>query len=122
MAARPGALLPVPSQGAPSAELQAVQAAQGASSGSTAYLNLEPGDCHGEDVAVRSLIDAGVSRVVIGLRHPLPHARGQAIKALRTAGVSVGRWLVTQAPHPTLNPHTARGTPAEGSLASLHDA
>ena len=57
--------------------------------GATAYLNLEPGDCHGDDTAVRALVEAGVNRVVVGLPHPLGHHRGSAISALRAAGVRV---------------------------------
>lgn len=60
-----------------------------AARGATAYLNLETGDCHGEAAAVEALVQAGVTRVVVGLRHPLPHLRGGAIAALRGAGVAV---------------------------------
>ena len=73
-----------------SAEVQAVAAAQGSAAGATAYLNLESGDCHGEDAAVRALLGAGLARVVLGTRHPLAHMRGSAIRALRGSGVSVG--------------------------------
>eukprot|EP00955_Chlamydomonas_euryale_P042361 352280-Chlamydomonas_euryale.AAC.1 len=41
------------------------------------------------NVQVRALIDAGVARVVVGLKHPLPHARGRSVAALRRAGVTV---------------------------------
>lgn len=51
-------------------------------SGSTAYLNLETGDCHGDDIALRALIGSGVSRVVIGMKHPLQHVRGKAIQVM----------------------------------------
>ena len=64
-------------------------AAGEAARGATAYLNLETGDCHGESAAVDALLHGGVVRVVIGLRHPLPHLRGGAIAALRAAGVAV---------------------------------
>lgn len=77
-------------QGTTSAEVQALQAVRGAASGATAYLNLEPGDCHGDDAAIRSMLSAGVARVVVALKHPLPHMRGAAIQALRSAGVAVG--------------------------------
>eukprot|EP00250_Pteridium_aquilinum_P010102 c19156_g1_i2 orf=324-1787(-) len=76
-------------QGTISAEVQACQAAGELASGSTAYLNLEPGDCHGDDSAVSALKQAGVSRVVMGLRHPLQHFRGRAIKELRSANIIV---------------------------------
>ncbi|DBA99900.1 hypothetical protein WJX77_000507 [Trebouxia sp. C0004] len=76
-------------QGTTSAEVQAVAAAQAHCSGSTAYLNLETGDCHGDSTSLSALIQAGVSRVVIGIRHPLAHCRGAAIQELRQHGVRV---------------------------------
>lgn len=76
-------------QGSISAEEQATTQAGPSARGATAYVNLETGDCHGEDAAVRSLLEAGVSRVVVGLRHPLQHRRGEGISALRRAGVTV---------------------------------
>jgi diaminohydroxyphosphoribosylaminopyrimidine deaminase/5-amino-6-(5-phosphoribosylamino)uracil reductase len=56
-----------------------------------AYLNLEPahGPCAGERSAVDALLHSGVSRVVIGLPHPLPRLRGHAITALEAAGITV---------------------------------
>lgn len=44
-------------QGTESAEAKAVRAAGSRASGATAYMNLEPGDCHGDEKAVRALID-----------------------------------------------------------------
>lgn len=76
-------------QGTEAAEVQVVRAAGGAAQGGTAYLNLECGDCHGERAAVDALVGGGVRRVVLGLRHPLPHLRGAAIAQLRAAGVRV---------------------------------
>ena len=66
-------------QGSEAAEVQAVRAADQAQ-GSTAYLNLETGDCHGDDTSLRALVAAGVSRVVLGMRNPLEHVRGVAVK------------------------------------------
>ena len=60
-----------------------------AARGCTAYLNLETGDSHGDMASVSALISRGVSRVVIGLLHPLSHLRGQAVAHLRSAGVHV---------------------------------
>jgi pyrimidine deaminase RibD-like protein len=73
--------------GSTPAEVLAVSEARGAAAGATAYLNLESGDCHGDDAAVAALIQAGVSRAVVGLRHPLRHLRNRAVAALRAAGV-----------------------------------
>ena len=38
---------------------------------------------------MQALRAAGVSRVVLGLLHPLPHFRGQAVRALRSSGIRV---------------------------------
>ena len=76
-------------QGTASAEVQAVSQAGPAAGGATAYLNLETGDSHGDMSSVIALVNGGVSRVVIGLLHPLPHLRGQAVRTLKAAGVSV---------------------------------
>lgn len=73
-----------------SAEVLAVSAAGPAARGSTAYLNLESGDCHGEAAAVDALVRGGVERVVVGIRHPLRHLRSRGIGMLRNAGVRVG--------------------------------
>lgn len=72
----------------PSEELAALDA-RDAARGGTAYLNLEPGDCHGDSAAIRALLGTGVSRVVLGLSHPLPHLRGVAASKLRGEGVTV---------------------------------
>ncbi|XP_009778198.1 riboflavin biosynthesis protein PYRR, chloroplastic [Nicotiana sylvestris] len=71
------------------AEVQAVEAAVERCRGATAYLNMEPGDCHSNSSAVSALIKAGISRVVIGIRNPLQHLRGNAIHALRSEGLQV---------------------------------
>ncbi|BDA48102.1 Riboflavin biosynthesis protein RibD at N-terminal half [Coccomyxa sp. Obi] len=76
-------------QGTESAEVQALQQAGPSAQDATAYLNLETGDCHGDDTSVAALVQSGVRRVVVGIRHPLAHLRGNAVRALRSAGVSV---------------------------------
>ncbi|KAL6634345.1 hypothetical protein ACP70R_027016 [Stipagrostis hirtigluma subsp. patula] len=76
-------------QGTPCAELLAAREAGDHARGATAYLNLEPGDCYGDSTAVSSLVQAGITRVVVGLRHPLKHLRGKAIQALRSQGIQV---------------------------------
>ena len=76
-------------QGTASAETQAISQAGPAARGTTAYLNLETGDSHGDMSSVLALVRGGVSRVVIGLLHPLPHLKGQAVRTLRAAGISV---------------------------------
>lgn len=76
-------------QGTTPAEVQAVEAAGAWCRDATAYLNMEPGDCHGELTAVSALVKSGIKRVVVGIRHPLKHLRGSAIQALRSEGVQV---------------------------------
>ncbi|MBA0852806.1 hypothetical protein Goshw_010016 [Gossypium schwendimanii] len=76
-------------QGTKPAEVLAVEAAGERCRGATAYVNMEPGDCHGDDTAVSALVQAGISRAVIGMRHPLQHLRGNAIRALRSQGLQV---------------------------------
>ncbi|GJP50996.1 hypothetical protein CLOM_g10149 [Closterium sp. NIES-68] len=90
-------------QGTASAEKQAVEAAGEAARGATAYLNLEPGDCHGDDSAVYALIQAGVSRVVVGLLNPLPHHHGRAVAMLRQAGVAVDVLGEGELAHPDMH-------------------
>ncbi|XP_052184304.1 riboflavin biosynthesis protein PYRR, chloroplastic [Diospyros lotus] len=76
-------------QGTKPAELQAVEAAGPLCNGATAYLNMEPGDCPGDRTAVSALVQAGIARVVVGIRHPLQHLRGNAIRTLRNEKVTV---------------------------------
>ncbi|EPS60967.1 hypothetical protein M569_13834, partial [Genlisea aurea] len=76
-------------EGTAPAELLAVEAAGERCRGATAYLNMEPNHCHFDQRAVTAMIQAGISRVVIGIRYPLPHLRGKAIRALRNEGVIV---------------------------------
>lgn len=76
-------------QGTVSCEVQAVEAAGSLSQGATAYLAMEPGDCHGDTASVDALVAAGVGRVVMGMRHPSAHQRGSAIDALLRNGIRV---------------------------------
>jgi pyrimidine deaminase RibD-like protein len=76
-------------QGAPSVEEQLLRGAASAARGGTLYLNLESGDCHGDTAALEWIVASGVSRVVVGTRHPLAHMRGAALGALKRRGVDV---------------------------------
>ncbi|KAI4381141.1 hypothetical protein MLD38_007249 [Melastoma candidum] len=77
-------------QGTKPAEVLALEAAGSDSClGGSAFLNLEPGDCHGDHSSVSALIQAGIKRVVVGMRHPLRHLRGNAVRALRGHGLQV---------------------------------
>ena len=48
---------------------------------------------------MRALLSAGVARVVVGLPHPVPHFRGQAVRALRAAGIQVDVLSSSDAAH-----------------------
>jgi diaminohydroxyphosphoribosylaminopyrimidine deaminase/5-amino-6-(5-phosphoribosylamino)uracil reductase len=66
---RDGAFLRL-GQGTESAEAQAVRQVGPAARGSTAYLNLETGDCHGDSASVAALVQSGVSRCCSGALLP----------------------------------------------------
>lgn len=80
-------------QGTTPAEVVAARQAGEAARGATAYLNLETGDCHGDDSAVAALIQSGVERVVVGLRHPLSHLRyvaaGACVRLNSSVSISI---------------------------------
>ena len=58
-------------------------------SGATVYVNIEPGTCHGDDSAIKAIIQSKVDRVVIGIRNPMKFAKGRSINELRSAGIKV---------------------------------
>jgi diaminohydroxyphosphoribosylaminopyrimidine deaminase/5-amino-6-(5-phosphoribosylamino)uracil reductase len=72
--------------------------------GGTIYLNLEP--LAGEGVG-EALSRARVRRAVVGLPHPLPHARGRGVAELVHAGIDV---VLLQLPEP--------GSPAAADAAA----
>ena len=74
--------------GAPHGEIEALRAA-GDAVGATAYVTLEPCDHHGRTgPCTEALIEAGVTRVVVGVRDPNPKAAGGG-ETLRKHGVQV---------------------------------
>ncbi len=79
--------------GGPHAEARALELAGPRSAGATVYCNLEPCSFHAPDKhnepCTRKLIDAGVSRVVIAQLDPNPRVRGEGVRQLRKAGISV---------------------------------
>lgn len=86
------------------AEAMALQKAGENAKGGTAYVTLEPCSFVGRTPACsRSLIDAGISRVVCAMRDPHPKVSGKGIAELIDAGVQVDEDLM-QAEARALNP------------------
>jgi diaminohydroxyphosphoribosylaminopyrimidine deaminase/5-amino-6-(5-phosphoribosylamino)uracil reductase len=72
------------------AEVDALRKARQSVAGCTVYVNLEP-CCHVGNTppCCDALIEAGVSRVIVGIRDPNPKVRGGGIEHLSDAGVEV---------------------------------
>ena len=76
--------------GGPHAEIHALEAASEQARGATAYVSLEPCCHHGKTPPCsQALIDAGVARVVIGMRDSFPEVDGGGIRQLQDAGIEV---------------------------------
>ncbi|KIN73166.1 bifunctional diaminohydroxyphosphoribosylaminopyrimidine deaminase/5-amino-6-(5-phosphoribosylamino)uracil reductase RibD [Sulfitobacter guttiformis] len=76
--------------GRPHAETEALAQAGSAAKGADVFVTLEPCAHHGRTPpCAQALIDAGVARVVIGVRDRDERVAGRGISMLRAAGVSV---------------------------------
>ena len=76
--------------GRPHAETEALAMAGDAAQGATAYVTLEPCSHHGKTPpCADALINAGISRVVIGVVDPDNNVSGQGIARLSEAGINV---------------------------------
>ena len=90
------------------AEVLALEQAGRAARGATLYLNLEP-CCHQGRTGpcAEALIEAGVARVVSGLRDPNPCVSGRGFARLREAGIEVEEGVLGEECR-RLNEHFAR--------------
>jgi len=76
--------------GEPHAEINALQAAGENARGATAFVTLEPCAHHGRTPPCsESLIQAGVSEVVVARKDPNPKVDGKGLQALSDAGIPV---------------------------------
>jgi len=76
--------------GAPHAEAEALSVAGSSAAGATLFVTLEPCCHHGKTPpCTDAIINAGISRVVIGRPDPFHSVDGQGIAQLRHAGIEV---------------------------------
>lgn len=101
--------------GGPHAEIVALEAAGDAARGATLYVTLEPCAHTGRTPpCVDRIVDAGVSRVVVGIEDPDERVRGAGVRALRAAGVAVDVGLCAEEIRDQLAPyvkHRSTGRP-----------
>jgi len=80
------------------AEVEALREAGHFSRGATLYCNLEPCSHFGKTPpCVNRIIDAGISRAVIGTLDPNPLVNGRGVKILRERGIEVEIGLLEEA-------------------------
>ena len=104
-----------PAAGQPHAEIFALRQAGPLARGATLYVTLEPCCHHGRTgPCTAALIEAGVSRVLIGATDPNPGVSGRGSAILQDAGVSVETGVLGQTCRQLIAPfakHVTSGLP-----------
>ncbi len=76
--------------GKPHAEVNAIEDAGSNASGATLYVTLEPCNHYGRTPpCTRAILEAGIRRVVIGMKDPNPHVAGGGCEFLKKQGIDV---------------------------------
>jgi diaminohydroxyphosphoribosylaminopyrimidine deaminase/5-amino-6-(5-phosphoribosylamino)uracil reductase len=97
--------------GGPHAEVNAIRHARDSARGATLFVTLEPCAHHGKTPPCsQAVIQAGISRVVIAMRDPSPHADGKGIAELEAAGIPVEVGLLEEESRALTAPFVKRVT------------
>jgi diaminohydroxyphosphoribosylaminopyrimidine deaminase/5-amino-6-(5-phosphoribosylamino)uracil reductase len=98
------------SGGRPHAEAVAINAAEAMAKGATLYTTLEP-CAHASErgpTCAAIIPEAGISRVVIGLKDPDPRTAGSGVKMLRKAGIDVKIGVAKEAARESMSGYLCR--------------